>query len=139
MDLYAVMSEVDTRLRTITGLRTTAIGADGPVAPPAAVQYLPDRIDFDLTYGRGMDKATDLIVVVFVGKANLRSAVKAIAPYVAGSGTSSIKQKLDTATAAYASCADFQVLYAEIDYNARLGGKDYLAALFHCNFAGAGA
>lgn len=139
MDLYAVMTEVDTRLKTITGLRTTAIGADAPIAVPAAVQYLPDRIDFDLTYGRGLDKASDLIVVVFVGRASLRSAVKAIAPYVAGSGTSSIKQKLDSATAPYTSCADFQVVYAEIDYNARLGGADYLAALFHCNFAGAGA
>lgn len=139
MDVYAVMTEVDTRLRAVPGLRSTAIGADGPVTPPCAVQYLPDRIDFDLTYGRGMDKISDLIVVVFVGRGNLRSAVKAITPYVAGSGTKSIKAALDSATAPYTGCADFQVIYAEIDYAARLGGTDYLAALFHCNFAGSGA
>lgn len=139
MDLYAVMTEVDTRLRAIPGIRTTSIGADTAVTPPAAVQYLPDRLDFDLTYGRGMDKATDLIVVVFIGRQSLRSAVSALAPYVAGSGTRSVKAALDSSTAAYASCSDFQVLYAEIDYSARLAGTDYLAALFHCNFAGSGA
>lgn len=139
MDLAAVMTEVDTRLRTVTGLRVTAIGADQAVPVPAAVQYLPDRIDFDQTYGRGMDKITDLIVVVFVSRANLRAAVKEISPYVAGSGAKSIKAKLDSSTAAYTSCSDFQVMYAELDYNATLHGTEYLAALFHCNIAGSGA
>lgn len=140
MDLYAVMTEVDTRLKTITGLRSTAIGTDGAVTPPAAVQYLPERVEFDKTYGRGLDQLTDLVVVVFVGRANMRNAVKALAPYLAGSGTKSIKAKLDyTAAAPYSSCADFQVVYAEIDENAAMGGSAYLAALFHCNVAGSGA
>jgi hypothetical protein len=139
MDIAAVMAEVDARLRTITGLRTTQIGVDGQIQPPAAVQYLPDRIDFDQTAGRGVDKVTDLIVVVFVRKTNARTAVQNLLPYVAGSGPKSIKAKLDSAGGAYASCSDFQVVYAEIDQNADLGGAGYLAALFHCNFAGPGA
>lgn len=140
MDLLAVMTEVDTRLRTITALRTTSIGTDSAVSVPAAVQYLPDRIDFDQTAGRGSDKITDLIVVVFVGRANMRNAVKAITPYLAGSGAKSIKAKLDHTTQnPYTSCFDFQVVYAEIDYSAMIGSVNYLAALFHCNITGSGA
>lgn len=140
MDLYALMQEVDTRLRTITGLRTTQIGADTPIAPPVAVQYLPERIDFDLTYGRGMDRITDLVVVVFVGRGSLRTAVKELAPYLAGSGTKSIKAKLDsTAASPYTNASDVQVVYAEIDYVNRAAGQDYLAGLFHLNIAGSGA
>lgn len=133
-----MMTEVDTRLKTITALRNTSIGTDSAIAVPAAVQYLPDRVDFDQTAGRGADKITDLIVVVFVGRANMRNAVKAIAPYVAGSGAKSIRQVLDTRTAAYTSCSDLQVVYAEIDYNAVIGSVSYLAALFHCNVYGPG-
>lgn len=139
MDIMAVMTEVDTRLKTITGMRTTAIGADAAVQTPAAVQYLPDRIDFDQTYGRGVDTVTDLAVVVFLGKANLRNAIKAVAPYIAGSGAKSIKAKLDSAITPYTSCSDFQVVWAEVDYGARLAGTTYLAAIFHCNFTGPGA
>jgi hypothetical protein len=140
VDLLAVMTEVDTRLRTITALRTTSIGTDSAVSVPAAVQYLPDRIDFDQTAGRGSDKINDLIVVVFVGRANMRNAVKAITPYLAGSGAKSIKAKLDHSVAApYTSCFDFQVVYAEIDYSAMIGSVNYLAALFHCNITGSGA
>lgn len=139
MDVYAVMAEVDTRLKTITGMRTTAIGADQAVLTPAAVQYLPDRWDFDQTYGRGVDTVTDLPVVIYLGKSNLRAAVKSILPYLAGSGAKSIKAKLDSATTPYTSCSDFQVVWAEVDYGARLAGTEYLAAIFHCNFTGPGA
>lgn len=140
MDLYALMTEIDTRLKTITALRTTAIGTDTAVKVPAAVQYLPDRIDFDQTGGRGSDKISDIVVVVFVGRSNLRGAVQAIAPYLAGSGAKSIKAKLDHSVATpYANAFDVQVVYAEVDYNAKIGNVEYLAALFHLNVTGSGA
>lgn len=140
MNLYDVMTEIDTRLRTITGLRMAEFGAPGSIQPPAAVQYPPDRIGFDGTYGRGSDTYEDHIVVVYVGKANTRAALKAIAPYLDGSGAKSIKAKLDYSNGApYASCSDLTVVWAELDAGARIGGGDYLAALFHCNIIGAGA
>ncbi len=139
MDLYAVMTEVDARLKTITGLRVAEFGFPGKVEPPAAVQYPPDRISFDQTYGRGLDVYEDHIVVVFVGMASTRAAMKTIAPYLAGTGTKSIKAKLDmSASAPYTSCADLQVVWAELDIP-KMAGVDYLAALFHCNILGTGA
>lgn len=139
MDLFAVMTEVDTRLKTLPGIRTTAIGTDQSVSVPAAVQYLPERINYDLTNGRGQDQFTDLVVVVFVGRANLRNAIKAITPYLKGTGPSSVKQLLDFATTPYTTCFDFQVQWSEVDYTAVLNGTNYLAALFHCNVFGSGA
>jgi hypothetical protein len=138
VDLLAVMTEIDTRLKTITALRMTSIGTDSAVSVPAAVQYLPDRVDFDQTAGRGMDKINDLIVVVFIGRANMRNAVKALAPYLAGTGASSVRRVLDTRTAGYTACNDVQVTYAEVDYAAQIGGVPYLAALFHCDIYGPG-
>lgn len=143
MDLTAVMTEIDTRLKTITGLRVPEMGFTKSVRPPAAVQYPPDRITFDGTYGRGCDVYEDHIVVVFVaGNAtDNRSSLKAIAPYLAGSGAKSIKAKLDSATTAtpYTSCSDLTVVWAELDDGATIGGNDYLAALFHCKIIGVGA
>lgn len=139
MDLYAVMTEIDTRLKTITGLRVAEFGFPGSVKPPAAVQYPPDRITFDQTYGRGLDVYEDHIVVVFVGMSSTRAAMKEIAPYLAGSGAKSIKAKLDMSAAApYVSCADLQVVWAELD-TPKMAGADYLAALFHCKIHGSGA
>lgn len=140
MDLYAVMSEIDARLKTITGLRVAEFGlAGGGVSPPAAVQYLPEKLAYDQTAGRGVDKIEDLQVVVFVGMASHRAAVKNITPFVAGSGTKSIKAKLDETTGgAYASCSTVTVSEAELDM-AKLGGVDLLAAIFHLNIFGPGA
>lgn len=140
MDLYAVMQEVDARLKTVPTL-TTDIGFPGKLARvPAAVQYPPERIDFDLTYGRGTDVYDDLLIVVFVGRSSPRQALKDITPFLAGSGSKSIKAKVDMSAAApYTSCADLQVQWAELDDTATIGGGTYLAAHFHCKITGLGA
>lgn len=140
MDLYAVMAEVDARLRTVPTL-TTDIGFPGKLARvPAAVTYPPERIDFDLTYGRGTDQYSDLLIVVFVSRNTVRQALKDITPFLAGSGTKSIKAKVDMSAAApYTSCADLQVQWAELDDTATIGGGTYLAAHFHCKITGLGA
>lgn len=135
-----MMTEVDTRLKTITGLRVAEFGFAGKVNPPAAVQYPPERIGFDSTYGRGVDLYEDHIVAVVVGfGAGRRTALQTLAAYLAGSGTKSIKAKLDMAPAApYTSCSDLMVQWAEVD-TPKIGGVDYLAALFHCKIIGPGA
>lgn len=135
-----MMTEVDTRLKTIANLRVAEFGFPGKVNPPVAVQYPPDRISFDSTYGRGADLYEDHIVAVVVGfGGGRRSALKDLALYLAGSGTKSIKAKLDMSnTAPYASCSDLMVQWAEVD-TPKIGGVDYLAALFHCKIIGAGA
>lgn len=140
MNLATVMAEIDTRLKTIPGL-AVHLGYPGKlVRLPAAVQYPPERIDFDLTYGRGTDEYPDLLVVVFVRRNTPRQAVADISAYLAGSGAQSIKAKLDTTPAApYASAFDVQVLWADLDPLASFGGGEFVAALFHLKITGSGA
>lgn len=140
MDVIAVMTEIDTRLKTISGL-SVDMGFPGKLARvPAAVQYPPQRVDLDQTYGRGSDTMSDLIVVVFVGRQVPRQALKDIGPYVAGSGSKSIVAKLTaTAAAPYTSASDVHVDWFAIDGDAQIGGNDYLAALFHLTVTGPGA
>lgn len=134
MDLGDVMDEVGTKLATITGLRVFAY----PVAtltPPGVVIGYPESITYDETYGRGMDRMNPSAYVV-VGRPTDRSTRDAIAPYVAGSGASSVKAALETGTnTAYHTLrvvkADFDVI--------TIGGTDYLAAVFELDIAGAGS
>lgn len=137
--MAAIMAEVVTRLQTVPSL-AVHFGYPGKLnRVPAAVVYPPERIDFDLTYGRGTDQYPDLIVVVFVRRNTPRQSITDIAPYLAGSGASSIKAKLDTSTAGYTSAFDVQVLWADLDPLAAFGGGEYVAALFHLKITGSGA
>jgi hypothetical protein len=138
VDLYAVMTEIDTRLKTITGLRVAEFGYPASIKPPMAVQYPPDRVTFDGTYARGMDYYEDHIIAVVVGFSARRTALQTLAPYLAGSGAKSIKAKIDTVGGPYVSCSDVTVVWAELD-TPKIGGTDYLAALFHSKIIGPGA
>ena len=135
MNLEAVAAELTTALKTITGLRVTPWGIE-KITPPAAVICLPERIDYDATYGRGSDQYPDLTVIVLVGKPAERSARKAIAAYADGSGPQSVKAAVEAHT--YTSCDSVRVAWAEFD-TARYAAVDYLAAIFHLDITGKGA
>ena len=135
MNLDAVAGELAAALKTITGLRVPAWGVE-TIQPPAAVIALPERINYDATYGRGSDRIPDLAVVVLVGKPDQRTARKTIAAYADGSGTKSVKAKLEAYT--YTTCDSVTVVWAEFD-TARYAGTDYLAAIFHLDITGKGA
>ena len=135
MNLEEVAGELTLALKTITGLRVPPWGVES-ISPPAAVIALPERIDYDATYGRGSDRFPDLAVIVLVGQPEQRSARKTIAAYADGSGAKSVKAKLEAYT--YTSCDSVRVAWAEFD-TARYAGTDYLAAIFHLDITGKGA
>lgn len=135
MNLEEVAGELTLALKTITGLRVPPWGVES-ISPPAAVIALPERIDYDATYGRGSDRFPDLAVIVLVGQPEQRASRKAIAAYTDGSGAKSVKAKLEAYT--YTSCDSVRVAWAEFD-TARYAGTDYLAAIFHLDITGKGA
>ncbi|SCF22626.1 hypothetical protein [Micromonospora mirobrigensis] len=134
MDLEDVVAELTTALAP-TGLRVPPWGVER-ITPPAAVIALPERIDYDSTYGRGSDRWPDLPLVVLVGKPEARTSRKAVAAYADGSGPKSVKATLEAHT--YTSCDSVRVAWAEFD-NARYAGTDYLACIFHLDITGKGA
>jgi hypothetical protein len=135
VNLEAVAAELSTALETITGLRVPPWGIER-ISPPAAVIALPERIDYDSTYGRGSDRWPDLAVIVLVGQPAARSARKAIAAYADGSGAKSVKVAIEAHT--YTACDSVRVAWAEFD-TAKYAGTDYLACIFHLDITGKGA
>lgn len=133
MDINAVMEEIGDRLDTIAGLR---VHKEPPstVNPPAAVVVFPD-IEFDGTYGRGMDTLS-LPVVLVISKAVDRVSRKQVTPYVSGSGAKSIKSVIESGT--YTTFDVVRVANVEFAV-ATIGAVDYLTATFTLNIAGQGA
>jgi hypothetical protein len=135
MNLEAVAVDITAALQTITGLRVPPWGVK-QITPPAAVIALPERIDYDATYGRGSDRFPDLAVIVLVGKPEERASRKALGAYADGSGARSVKVAVEAHT--YTSCDSVRVAWAEPD-TATFAGVDYLAMIFHLDVTGRGA
>lgn len=136
MNLDEIMDEIADRIRTIDTLagRTFAYPPK-KVEPPAAIVSYPDSIDFDATYGRGVDTINDLTVTVVVGKPTERTSRDRIAGYVAGSGPDSIKAALEVANPV--AWDDGRVSGIEFAL-AEIAGVEYLAAIFKITLAGRG-
>jgi len=80
---------IATRLATIPGLRSSATMLDDPRPPVAMV--IPERIEYDLTSRRGIDRYIFLIQLL-VSRADDRAAQNNIDPYIVG--TNSVKEAL---------------------------------------------
>lgn len=136
MDLEDVSEEIRTALDTITDLRVPPWGVER-IPSPAAVVALPERINFDETYGRGKDAYEDLAVVVLVAQPESRASRKTIAAYADGSGAKSVKAVLEGY--AWTACESVHVAWCEFDASATYAGTPYLAAIFHLDIIGKGA
>ncbi len=133
MDVDAVMTELATAVDTIAGLRVL----DHPVEninPPMAVVAYPDSIDFDATYGRGMDRMSASVFVV-VGNAYARTSKPALTAYMNGSGASSVKAAVESYAASEWHTA--RVVAAETDVFT-MGTIDYISAIFEVDIVGSG-
>ena len=90
--ISSIRTGLATRLGTISGLRTAATIPDNPNPPIAIV--IPDSINFDDTFHRGMDTLNFKILVI-VGRADERTAQNSIDGFCATSGSSSVKAAIE--------------------------------------------
>jgi hypothetical protein len=134
MNLNDVMDEVAAVLDTITGLRVFAYPPP-TVVPPAGIVSYPERIDFDQTYGRGMDKITGLPVILVVGKATDRAARDTAGDWASGSGSKSVKAVFEAHP--WTSCHVLTVTACTFDV-VTIASVDYIAAMFELDVAGSG-
>jgi hypothetical protein len=133
VNVVDVMDQLAEALDSIDGLRAFAY-PPGSVQPPAAVVSWPE-VTYDATMARGVDQ---LLVPVFVLVATVepRAARAALAPYLAGSGASSVKAALDGGT--YTACDVVRVASASVE-SVTVGGNPYLGAVFSVEIIGTGA
>jgi hypothetical protein len=135
MNLGSVMQEIADQLDTIADLRVYGYPPDSVNAPAAIVTY-PGELQFDGSYGRGMDRIPDLTVVVLVGKVSERTARDRIGQYCNGSGAASFKAVIEAGT--YSEFDTVRVASVSFDVVA-IAAVEYLAATFILDIAGQGA
>ncbi|HVW34048.1 MAG TPA: hypothetical protein VHL53_16045 [Acidimicrobiia bacterium] len=93
IELAAVMDAIAANLAAVTGLRCYEWPTDS-AAPPAGIVGYPERITYDMTYGRGADRAT-FPVWILLGAASSRTARDDLSQYLSASSALEIKQALD--------------------------------------------
>jgi hypothetical protein len=127
----ALISELRTglanNLATITGLRTTATIPDNP-SPPIAV-ILPQGVEYDNTFGRGMNTYT-FAVTVIVGRVSERSGQNALDAYVSSTGSSSIKLAIESDKTLNGKAFDLRVTDSRNYGELTVGEVTYLSAEF---------
>jgi hypothetical protein len=129
-----VMEALANQAKTITGLRCFAYPPDS-IEPPTFLVELPETIDFDGTYGRGVDSLT-LPAMLLVARSDDRTSVKNLLPYVDGSGAKSIKAVLESGT--YTAMDTVHVSQCELAVYT-FAAVNYLGADFTINLTGSGA
>lgn len=135
MNVAAVMDELKTELATITGLRAFAYPPD-KVDPPAAIIGYPETIEFDVSMGRGTDHIV-FPIFLMVGRLTDRTSRDKLAPFLAGSGASSIKGVLKNAEP-FVAMSSVRVAEATVEV-VTMAGIDYLTAIFTVHVFGPGA
>lgn len=134
MILATVMTEINTALDTISGLRCFPFPADNVAAPASIVGY-PTEVTYDVTMGRGVDSFV-IPVFLLVARITDRTARDALGAYLDGSGAKSVKAVLQAGT--YSNGTKVRVASADIQV-VTVADIDYLAAVFSVNVYGQGA
>lgn len=133
MNLALTMDQVAQRLHAIDGLRVVA-HPPGRVNPPQGIVSYPDRISYDATYARGMDRIKLPVLIVF-GQPTARSTRDMIAAYCDGNNPKSVKQTLESGN--YTAFDEIVVEEAVFDV-LTIASIDYMAALFMADIGGSG-
>jgi len=127
----ALISELRTglaaNLATITGLRTAATVPDNP-NPPIAI-ILPQGVEYDNTFGRGMNTYT-FAVTVIVGRVSERSGQNALDAYVSSTGSASIKLAIELDKTLNGKAFDLRVTDSRNYGELTVGEVTYLSAEF---------
>jgi hypothetical protein len=127
----ALISELRTgianNLATISGLRTTPTIPDNP-SPPIAV-ILPQGVEYDNTFGRGMNTYT-FAVTVIVGRVSERSGQNSLDAYVSSTGSSSIKLAIESDKTLNGKAFDLRVTDSRNYGELTVGEVTYLSAEF---------
>ncbi len=130
----AVRTEIETALKTITGLRVGRWG--DTVRIPGALVTLPEEVQRHGGYGVGSTQMDGLMVLVLAAKPEARTAVDDLAPYVRETGAKSITAKLESY--AWTTADDVTVMkisFEVVSYQE----VPYLSAMFHTQIIGKGA
>lgn len=133
MDLGAVSSGIESRLKSISGLRVYGWTGAKP-NPPCALVGAPERV---VVRGgsRGVDRIEGWPIIMVAGRPNDRNTLSTLSPYVSIPGPQSITAVLESGT--YVAFDSIEIKTIEIQV-AELAGVEYLTGLFSATITGPG-
>lgn len=134
MDIDAVADELLAQLATIEGLHTHK-GPPDSVTVPAGIVSLPERIQYQAAYRRGMNRISWPIVVL-VAKVTDRLVIGRLGAYCSSSVAASVPRVLEAGT--YTACDVVTVLQAETDV-VTWQNNEYAAVVFDVDIVGSGS
>lgn len=105
------------------------------VNPPQAMVGWPANLQFDDTFGRGMD-STILPLFILVGHTDARISRVRLGKYLSGSGPDSVKAALERFE--FTSCDSARAARARVEM-VRVAAIEYLGAVFEIEVHGKGA
>ena len=120
-------TQLAARMATISGLRTSATVPDSP-NPPVAI-IMPTGIEYDTTFGRGLDTYAFTILVI-VGRVDERTSQNALDAYCNPTGTSSVKAAVNGDRTLAGTAADCRVESMRNYQSLSIAEVTYLAAEF---------
>lgn len=127
----AIISElrtgIATNLGTIKGLRTSPEIPDNPNPPIAIVR--PVSIDYNQAYAKGLTKYS-FAVIAIVGRADERTAQRSLDAYCSSTGSSSIKEAVESDKTLGGKAYDCRVTEMRNYTPITLNEGTYLAAEF---------
>lgn len=125
--ITSLRTAIATNLGTIAGLRTSAEMPDNPNPPIALVR--PVTVEYNQAMARGMTKYT-FVVVVIVGRAAEKPAQRALDAYCSSTGSSSIKNAVESDKTLGGNAYDCRVTEMRNYTPIQLQEGTYLAAEF---------
>ena len=118
---------LSTAMSTLLGVRTYDTIPDAPVAPAAIIELR--AIGYDSTFARGSDDYT-FNVLFISGRADDRTAQSRLEGWLAGHGTGSVKQAVETDETLGGICSAVRVIQATGFQSVDVQGVPHLAVEF---------
>jgi len=91
--LSSIRSGLSTRLATISGMSVYSFVPDS-IEPPTAVVGVMSSVDYDSTMSRGSD-SYEIPLYLYVSRVDAELSQDSLDEFLAGSGSSSIKQAIE--------------------------------------------
>lgn len=124
----AMREGIVNNLKTIQGLRVSATVPDSPNPPQAFVE--PQAINYDTTFGRGMDEFDFDITILVQRTTDVRTAQNLLDGYIQSSGSQSVKRAVELDRTLGGLVQDCRVTGLTSYGQASYGETTYLAAIF---------
>ncbi len=134
MNVAELMIESASVMGLITGINWLSWPAKTITAPGGYASY-PQRVAYDLTYGRGADRIENLPLTMLTGNVTDRSARDLAGRWTEGSGAASLKARFEAHK--WESCSEAVIKEATFDVE-QIASVSYLAVVFMIDATGKG-